>query len=111
MKRSKRMINDLKPCPLCKSEAYVSTISHECEPDGYGVDCSVCGCQVNEYETIEQAIAAWNTRVESNEIPDWLKEKIDQGIEYGKVNEHTHDRYKYLKESLKWVLSLRRDSE
>ena len=53
---------ELLPCPFCGGEAALA----------YGVYdrwifCKKCGASTKQYETNEEAIAAWNTR--TNTIP------------------------------------------
>lgn len=66
----------LKPCPMCGNES----------PDIYDVDafddyecwcvkCSECGLELNDYHQEDDAIDAWNKRVESKVENETNKEK------------------------------------
>jgi Lar family restriction alleviation protein len=49
------MVTELKPCPFCGGEAYA--------PDRTTwLRCRECGCETNYFETLEEAIEAWNRR-------------------------------------------------
>jgi hypothetical protein len=55
--------DNLKECPFCKGEAWLLQVDY---PDGdrwYNPQCSNCtaGLLAN-YETIEEAVEAWNKR-------------------------------------------------
>jgi hypothetical protein len=69
------------------------------------------------YNSKESAISSWNRRTESKEsgeLPEWLQEKIKTGIKYAEINFEAHPdlkKYMRLKESLEWVLSLKRGEE
>ena len=53
------MEDELKPCPFCDGEAKIFTFGLERYRT---IGCSKCGVQLPVYETIEQAIKAWNNR-------------------------------------------------
>ena len=66
----------LKPCPMCGNES----------PDIYDVDafddyecwcvkCSECGLELNDYHQEDDAIDAWNQRVENKNTNETNKEK------------------------------------
>lgn len=65
------MTDELKPCPFCGGEGQIS-------PDGE-VYCKDCGCcpDWDENDPIEN----WNTRHESDELPEWVKEAIEDMIQ------------------------------
>jgi len=67
------MTDELKSCPFCGSVAEVHYQPFDCAPDMYRVDCFSCGAGVELYDTEEQAITAWNTRHESDMLPQWIK--------------------------------------
>jgi hypothetical protein len=48
-------MNELKPCPFCGSEAYIT------QDQGWQVNCKVC-CETSWYNTPQEAIEAWNRR-------------------------------------------------
>lgn len=58
----------LKPCPHCKesqlriSEVWTSRKSETVSE--FAVDCMSCGASGGYYDTEEQAIEAWNRRIE-----------------------------------------------
>lgn len=71
-------MTELLKCPFCGGTA--ETYSYEAEHDiydkdtlgyvdteyytKYGIGCPNCGCVIGEQNSEEQAIAAWNRRVE-----------------------------------------------
>lgn len=58
------MQENIKPCPFCGAKARVS---RECEL----VRCTECGGNVcSARYSLEQAIAAWNTRAEKEGVED-----------------------------------------
>lgn len=56
---------NLKPCPFCGGEAELESrffpYSYPTQ-DWYYVYCKSCNVQVDEYESKEKAIEAWNKR-------------------------------------------------
>lgn len=64
-------------------------------------------------DTEEQAIAAWNRRVEPignpDELPEWLKNIIRGNIEILKPIPDSDGRVHWQIKALEWVLSLQRD--
>ena len=63
----------IKPCPFCGGEAKLVRLKPKSE--FYVVACSCCGARTNFYYLIEQdAIKAWNRRVEPTFTPDELDE-------------------------------------
>ena len=63
----------LKPCPMCGNES----------PDIYDVDafddyecwcvkCSECGLELNDYHQEDDAIDAWNQRVENKDVSNMV---------------------------------------
>lgn len=59
-------MDKLKPCPFCGGEAgFIEPIYVRSEADyPYVIECSQCGIQTSIYNNQDQAIAAWNRRVE-----------------------------------------------
>ena len=70
---------ELKPCPFCKGKARLWDNGRwepvidtggayvDCDiqsPDIYGVECTVCECQLIGFDSESEAIAAWNRRAE-----------------------------------------------
>ena len=54
----------LKPCPFCGGEAKVYRRIFDWETWDYKVECSKCHCAATEnYDTKQEAIEEWNTRV------------------------------------------------
>lgn len=53
-------MDNLKPCPFCGGEASVKDYLK----GKYAVGCDIGGCLASlfPYDTIEEAIAAWNRR-------------------------------------------------
>ena len=54
------MPNELKPCPFCGGEAKVNEFN-----DVFFVACVVCQSETIWFETPEEAIEAWNRRVDN----------------------------------------------
>lgn len=61
------MSDELKPCPFCGGEAeFISGVGFFC------VSCSFCCGETNLYNTGQEAIDAWNRRIEPTFTPDEL---------------------------------------
>lgn len=61
---------ELKPCPFCGGEAIVSG----CDDTLWSVICKKCAASIDYNETKQEAIEAWNRRVQPSFTPDELKE-------------------------------------
>ena len=63
------MPNELKPCPFCGGEAKLTTFRSArvrlFKLVGYSVDCSVCCARSVLRLEADEAIEAWNRRVEN----------------------------------------------
>lgn len=61
---SKKAANEqLMPCPFCGERAYIVQHHYITAGEAYGVRC-FCGAQSDQFfETMGEAVAAWNTRV------------------------------------------------
>ena len=57
---SKRMNEELKPCPFCGGEVGISQIYDW----SFRVYCSNCDIEIDGFSTEEEAIDEWNRRVE-----------------------------------------------
>jgi hypothetical protein len=124
----------LKQCPFCKAAQdypdgpdYWNIICGDKDEDsGWSAQyqCSNCcasGPHVSGYadeeSAIDAAIEAWNTRVESRELPEWVKNEIQTEIETIKIETIKRfgaDHRGYVDENtmceiaaLIWVLSLK----
>lgn len=54
--------NELKDCPFCGGEAYLTHVEYN-DDIWYNPNCSTCNCGWKEnYETKKEAIKAWNKR-------------------------------------------------
>lgn len=97
------MTEDLKPCPFCGSPATLYEFG-DCHPR-YVVYCDNDHCMFSgELLAIYKeniAVEKWNTRVEPNELPEWLKNTIETEIDE-LVGTDFYD-------ALKWVLSLKKE--
>lgn len=56
-------MKELKPCPFCGGEAKIATCDWGYSVKEYWVYCS-CGCKTNNCHSKEEAIEAWNRRVQ-----------------------------------------------
>lgn len=57
------VIKDLGSCPFCGGGGFVN---HDIWNDGkfmFAIDCMDCGAGTGAFETLEEAIRAWNRRV------------------------------------------------
>ena len=57
------MTEKVKHCPFCGGKAYIKTwrdftTGAHC----YAIMCTQCGCWINDYNILEEAIEAWNKR-------------------------------------------------
>lgn len=85
------MSDELKPCPFC------GKLHHEVSDykPVYRVECTFCGARTGNYNSEQEAIKAWNERVEPTftldeldvtrrDVRDWRTErelsKIEQSI-------------------------------
>jgi len=114
----------LLPCPFCDNPAKFDILTkYDSGPYGsgsryfeYRVICPACEISTKIYDEgkQEQAIAAWNRRVEPfgnpDELPVWAREEIEQKYAFVShdVQEGFNEGYMY---ALKWVLSLRKPEE
>ena len=58
-------MSELKPCPFCGGEAKIRDFSTPDLDPEIDVFCTNCGGQTFVYETVGEAIEAWNRRVEN----------------------------------------------
>ena len=83
------MNDELKPCPFCGGKAIIDG----CDDTLWIVICKECNASIGYKETKEEAIEAWNLRIEPTFTPDELdtikrmflihfsqKPKIEQSI-------------------------------
>lgn len=61
------MMRDLKPCPFCGGEVKLETGWADAVSVFYSFDCDNCGmyCSFNDCAPKEDAIEAWNRRVDN----------------------------------------------
>lgn len=88
------MTKELKPCPFCGGEAAeddnaqvyfdrdtLAEVDYD-EPDGFWIECEECGAMTGEFETRQEAIEHWNTRVleitQSDEMIMFYKSEDDK---------------------------------
>ena len=62
------MNDELKPCPFCGGEAIVDG----CDDTLWIVICKECNSSIGYKETKEEAVEAWNRRIEPTFTPDEL---------------------------------------
>ena len=70
------MTDELKPCPFCGDESSVQTSGIKPNSYQYMVMCRSCNACKGWKNTYDEALTAWNTRHESDELPEWLKKSI-----------------------------------
>lgn len=64
----------LKPCPFCGGEGRLCAGKWDFEIDqpvpgsGYGVECAECLSQTDTYNNTDEAIEAWNRRIENEKV-------------------------------------------
>ena len=68
---------ELKPCPFCGS-SNIEIV--EWIPSTYSVQCLNCEARTSREYSKTLSIERWNTRHESDELPEWLKEKLNKTI-------------------------------
>lgn len=59
---------ELKPCPFCGGEAFLSENVYDLKPGNvllYFVECGGCNATTTEYGYKYEAIEAWNRRAEN----------------------------------------------
>lgn len=61
-------MSELLPCPFCGGEAEILTAESMHGGNLYGVMCDCCAGRADVYDTEAEAIAAWNTRAQREEI-------------------------------------------
>ena len=64
---------ELKPCPFCGGEAELSEDEFFCR---YSVVCTKCGAETAAYGVEQDAIDAWNNRVQPTQ-PTFTPDEID----------------------------------
>ena len=63
------MSNTLLPCPFCGCEAYIQEHKFVGYTSTFGVVCLDCCAETRQfYRTKEEAIAAWNRRVDARQL-------------------------------------------
>lgn len=62
------MNDELKPCPFCGGHAIIDG----CDDTPWSVICKECNASIGYKETKEEAIEAWNRRIEPTFTPDEL---------------------------------------
>ena len=81
------MNDELKPCPFCGS-VNLSVLDYESR---HRVECPFCGTRTGNYNSEQDAIEAWNRRVQPTFTPDErdaIKEMFEEHFE-GKPHEET----------------------
>lgn len=67
--KSRKAANEqLMPCPFCGGKAHVNDHIYFDIPPSYGIVCGGCGAMTKQfYDTMSEAVTAWNTRKEVND--------------------------------------------
>ena len=101
------MSEELKPCPFCGSDE-IETFYNRSMVDHY--TCQYCGASAKN----------WNSRYESDELPEWVVNKLNDSIvDCGLLEAELKDdndieeavRVGRRANTLRWVLSLRKPEE
>ena len=82
------MNNELKPCPFCGGEA---RLSEDKDYQIYSVVCSECDAATNNYGIKQDAIDAWNKRVETSPFKKYELEFIIKVLLHDSVAKQTVD--------------------
>lgn len=56
------IIPGYEPCPFCGEDEYIASIKHG-NGEKWLTICDICGGQTSLYESKNESIEAWNTRV------------------------------------------------
>jgi len=72
----------IKPCPFCGGKAYVGVYDYEAYGESVCVRCSGCHVETFEYDTVENAIEAWNSRAENEELKFTREFIHEHGLEF-----------------------------
>ena len=113
------MTDELKSCPFCGEPAKIIE-SHRYDasvdptPPHWKVSCATIGCNgaaINIWrQSPEDAIAAWNSRHESDTLPTWAIEAIENEVGQN-LNKRSQLFYCGFVQALNWVLALRKPEE
>jgi Lar family restriction alleviation protein len=57
-------MEERKLCPFCGSEARIKMLLKE-NKETYFCECWLCSCRTQDFNTKEEAIEAWNRRVDN----------------------------------------------
>ena len=108
---------ELKPCPFCGS-SNIEIV--EWIPSSYSVQCLNCEARTSREYSKTLSIERWNTRHESDELPEWFVNKLNKSIiDCGLLEAELRDdndieeavSVSRRANTLLWVLSLRRGEE
>ncbi len=73
------MIIELSACPHCGGVAFLSAYSTSAHKLAAYVSCEECGAHGATYDSIEQAVEAWNARVYSTSEIDSILDMYGPG--------------------------------
>lgn len=111
------MSEELKSCPFCGCD---EPMVMEHTSLDWVIHCKKCHAKTGRHHTLHGAIYSWNSRHESDELPEWVRKAIETRIEKSREKQDKITRvgpsierefwYNRI-EALKWVLSLRMGEE
>ena len=107
------MTHNLKPCPFCGDEPTLRKSQAPFRAEYMVICARGCGACNGWKDTVDEAIAAWNTRQEPDDLIRTVKTRINELEE--QIEENCTYRSRELVNHeivvLKWVLSLRKPEE
>ena len=89
----------LLPCPFCgtgpSDDHLADQVQAYCCGDVFSIYCEVCRVDTAEYNTREEAVTAWNTRVSTNKDETIAKASAEAIALIDELNERKHSRVFY----------------
>lgn len=111
------MSEELKSCPFCGCD---EPMVMEHTSLDWVIHCKKCHAKTGRHHTLHGAIYSWNSRHESDELPEWVVNKLNDSIvDCGLLEAELKDdndieeavRVGRRANTLRWVLSLRKPEE
>lgn len=103
------MTEELKPCPFCDITPLHIDLIVDPQWAGSYVLCGNCGARgpCGPHGSEDWVIKQWNARHEPDELPEWVKEAIENEVGQN-LNKRSQLFYCGFVQALNWVLSLRK---